>query len=79
MDGRWTAEAAIARIRDAKFRTTRWDGYDSDEVDDFLDAMVAQLSRGESVAAGAPAFTRIRLRPGYRSAEVDALLQELGV
>jgi DivIVA domain-containing protein len=79
MDDRTAAEAAIARIRGAKFRTTRWDGYDADEVDDFLDEMIAQLGRGESVAPGAPAFTRTRLRPGYRVAEVDALLQEFGI
>jgi DivIVA domain-containing protein len=78
MDDRTVAEAAIARIRGAKFRTTRWDGYDADEVDDFLDEMIAQLGRGEPVP-GAPAFTRTRLRPGYRGADVDALLQEFDI
>jgi DivIVA domain-containing protein len=43
MGDQTTAEAAIARIRDAKFRTTRLGGYDDREVDDFLDEMVAQL------------------------------------
>jgi DivIVA domain-containing protein len=79
MDDRTAAEAAIARIRGAKFRTTRWDGYDADEVDDFLDEMIAQLGRGESVAPSAPGFTRTRLRPGYRTADVDALLREFGI
>jgi len=78
MDDRTVAATAIARIRGAKFRTTRWDGYDADEVDDFLEEMIAQLGRGESVAPGAPAFTRTRLRPGYRGADVDALLLEFG-
>ncbi|HEY1670816.1 MAG TPA: DivIVA domain-containing protein [Trebonia sp.] len=78
MDDLTAAEAAIARIRGAKFRTTRWDGYDADEVDDFLDEMIAQLSRGDSVP-GSPVFTRTRLRPGYRTADVDALLREFGI
>ena len=82
MDDQATAAAAIARIRNAKFRTTRLGGYDEREVDDFLDEMVAKLSRGESLIPGSPAFSRVRPRPprpGYRSADVDALLQQLGV
>ena len=73
------AEAAIARIKGAQFGTTRWGGYDEREVDDFLDEMVARLSRGEPVESGSAAFSRARLRPGYRCADVDALLGELGV
>lgn len=33
-------EPVLARIRDAQFRTTRRDGYDEREVDDFLDDVV---------------------------------------
>jgi hypothetical protein len=34
----------------------------------------------ELFSPGSPAFTRARLlRPGYRGADVDALLQQLGV
>ena len=79
MDDRATGEAAIARIKGAKFRTTRWGGYDEREVDDFLDEIVARLSRGEQAGPGSPAFSGARLRPGYRRADVDALLGELGV
>jgi DivIVA domain-containing protein len=80
MDDQATAEATITRIRDARFRTTRWDGYDEREVDTFLEAMIARLNRGEPASPGAaPAFTSTRLRPGYRKADVDALLEELGV
>lgn len=80
MDDQFATQAAIERIRDAKFRTTRWDGYDEREVDTFLDEMIARLDRGESAGGGmAPVFTSTRLRPGYRKADVDALLRELGV
>ncbi len=80
MDDQATLRAAIARIRDARFRTTRWDGYDEREVDTFLDEMIARLDRGEPAGPGAPpVFTSTRLRPGYRKADVDALLRELGV
>ncbi len=72
--------AAVARIRDVKFGTTRWDGYDEEEVDAFLDEMIARLSRGEAADPGvAPEFTSTRLRPGYRKADVNALLREFGV
>ena len=60
--------------------STRWDGYDDVEVDDFLDELVARLGRGEPASRGAaPVFSRTRFRPGYRKADVDALLQSLGV
>lgn len=80
MDDQAAAEATIARIRGVIFRTTRWDGYDEREVDSFLDEMIARLNHGESVAStAAPVFTSTRLRPGYRKADVDALLKELGI
>ncbi|HEX8005526.1 MAG TPA: hypothetical protein VF482_03765 [Trebonia sp.] len=80
MDDQATAEGTIARIGGARFRRTRWDGYGEQEVDTFLDEMIARLNRGESAASrAAPVFTSTRLRPGYRKADVDALLKELGV
>jgi DivIVA domain-containing protein len=80
MDEQATAQATIARIRDARFRTRRWGGYDDRKVDTFLDELIARLDRGESAGLGAaPVFTGARLRPGYRKADVDAFLKELGV
>jgi DivIVA domain-containing protein len=80
MDASATAQATIARIKAAKFLITRWDGYDEAEVDGFLDEVVARLDRGEPAGRGeAPVFSRTRLRPGYRKADVDALLKSLGV
>jgi len=40
-------EPLTARIRNARFRTTRWDGYDEREVDNFLDDAVQALRRGQ--------------------------------
>jgi len=80
MDNQAGAETVIARIRGAIFHVSRWDGYDEQEVDNFLDEMIARLGRGEPVGlGGAPVFTTRRLRPGYRKVDVDALLRELGV
>lgn len=80
VDDQATTQAMISRIRDARFRTTRWGGYDDREVDTFLAEMIARLDRDESVGRGAaPVFTSTRLRPGYRKADVDAFLEELGV
>ena len=80
MDEQATAQATIARIREARFRTSRWGGYDEREVDNFLDELIARLDRGESAGQGpAPVFASARWRPGYRKADVDALLRELGV
>jgi hypothetical protein len=46
-----------------------------DSVDTFLDELIARLDRGESAGLGpAPVFTGARRRPGYRKADVGALL-----
>jgi DivIVA domain-containing protein len=79
MDDEATAQATIARIRDARFRTTPWAGYDITEVDAFLDQLIARLDHSGSIRQGSgPTFTRTRLRPGYRKGEVDAFLRGLG-
>jgi DivIVA domain-containing protein len=67
----------IARISNAQFRTTRTDGYDQREVDDFLDEVVEALRRCER-AAPPPVFTTTRRRPGYNKQDVDALMSEIG-
>jgi DivIVA domain-containing protein len=69
-------EPVIARITDAQFRTTRREGYDEREVDDFLDDVIQALRRGQR--AGPPSgFTTVRLRPGYNKQDVDALVSEI--
>jgi DivIVA domain-containing protein len=71
----------IERIKNATFGTTRFStGYDEEEVDNFLDQIVAVL--GEAGLPG-PAelgnaqFTTVRLRPGYVRRDVDSLLHEI--
>ena len=71
----------IERIRDAKFRTTRLSpGYDDQEVDNFLDRLVATL-RGSGLPDYSEvrniAFARTRLRPGYAMKDVDRFLSEI--
>jgi DivIVA domain-containing protein len=72
----------IERIKNAQFRTTRWSpGYDEEEVDNFLDRLVAILRD-----SGRPAleelrtvqFATTRLRPGYVRQDVDRFLREIG-
>ena len=68
-------EPVLARIRNAQFRTTRRDGYDEREVDDFLDNVVEAL---RAAGHGPPSrFTTTRLRPGYNEQDVDALVGEI--
>lgn len=71
----------IKRIKTATFGTTRLStGYDEEEVDNFLDQLVAVLSE-----AGLPGQSELRnarfattwLRPGYVRQDVDRLLQEI--
>jgi DivIVA domain-containing protein len=57
MDEQATAQATTARIRETRFRTRRWGGYDDREVDNFLDELIARLDRGESAGQGSgPSF-----------------------
>lgn len=71
----------IERIQNAKFRTTRLSPrYNDQEVDNFLDRLVATLG-----GSGLPdysevrniAFGRTRLRPGYALKDVDRFLSEI--
>ena len=68
----------VDRIRISRFGTTRRGGYDEEEVDEFLDRIIHNLMRGERGTlqrlAGEARFTMVRLRPGYRMADVDGLL-----
>jgi DivIVA domain-containing protein len=69
-------EPLTARIRNARFRTTRWGGYDEREVDNFLDDAVQALRRGQP-ADPPPRFSTVRLRPSYNKQDVDALVSEI--
>jgi DivIVA domain-containing protein len=66
------------RIRISRFGTTHRGGYDQKEVDEFLDKITGNLTRGErgtlQQLAGEARFTTVRLRPGYRMTDVDSLL-----
>jgi len=81
MSGMITADEVLA----ARFRSTKFtEGYDQDEVDDFLDRVVATLRAREGgvpadrpVTLGdleAPAFTTTKFREGYAQDDVHALL-----
>ncbi len=76
-----TADEVLA----AKFQSTKFtEGYDRDEVDDFLDRVVATLRAREGGAPAdrpvtvadldAPAFTTTKYREGYAQDDVRALL-----
>ncbi|MEV5408452.1 DivIVA domain-containing protein [Thermopolyspora sp. NPDC052614] len=78
----WFEEQA-ARVERARFRSGRLGmGYNEDEVDAFLDRVVATL-RGATDAPLTPAdvrdarFSTVLLRPGYAIGEVDEFLAEL--
>jgi DivIVA domain-containing protein len=68
----------LDRIGNARFGTTLRGGYDEEEVDEFLDRITDNLTRGErgtlQQLAGEARFTTARLRPGYVVADVDSLL-----
>jgi DivIVA domain-containing protein len=71
----------IEKITNAKFSTVRLSGgYDEEEVDRFLDKLVAVLREGgrlnEAELLNAR-FTVTRLRPGYVKQDVHSLLQEV--
>ena len=71
----------IERIKNVRFSTTRLaPGYDEEEVDTFLDKLVAalsgdgQLDRSELRTVR---FSTTRLRPGYAMPDVDTFLGEV--
>jgi DivIVA domain-containing protein len=73
--------ALIERIRTARFSTT-WlqPSYDEQEVDKFLDKLVADLGEGgrlDLTAVRDVTFSTTRLRPGYTEQEVDDFLDEV--
>ncbi|TDE94851.1 DivIVA domain-containing protein [Occultella glacieicola] len=76
------------QVLNARFQTTRFrPGYDQDEVDDFLDEIVAGLRQAETGQRGtgtlrpdevaAKRFSTTSFRQGYDQAGVDALLREV--
>jgi DivIVA domain-containing protein len=71
----------IERIKTVTFSTTRLSpGYDEEEVDVFLDKLVAALSRDGQIDRSElrdVRFSRTRMRPGYVSTDVDAFLEEV--
>jgi DivIVA domain-containing protein len=71
----------IERIQNAKFRTTRFSpGYDDEEVDNFLDRLVAILRASDLPDYGEVCnteFTTTRRRPGYAMKDVDRFLREI--
>jgi DivIVA domain-containing protein len=75
------AAALIERIRTVTFGTTRLQpGYDEEEVDKFLDKLIADLGddgRLHPDAVRDVTFSTTRLRPGYTEQEVDDFLDEV--
>jgi DivIVA domain-containing protein len=74
-------------VRNVSFSSTKWrEGYDHDEVDDFLDRVEAQLrydGSGRSVkpltaeAVIDQKFRATKFRPGYDQDEVDDFLDRI--
>ncbi len=68
----------VDRIGNSRFATTRWGGYDEEEVDRFLDRVIHSLMLGErgtlEQLAGEARFATSRIRPGYVMTDVDSLL-----
>jgi DivIVA domain-containing protein len=71
----------IERIEKARFSTTRLSGgYDEEEVDTFLDKVIAALSKdgqADQAELRSVRFTMTRLRPGYVIQDVDSFLDEI--
>jgi DivIVA domain-containing protein len=71
----------VDRIVKSKFGTTYRSGYAEEEVDAFLDRIIGKLMQGERgtirTLAGEAQFRMVRLRPGYATADVDSLLEEV--
>jgi DivIVA domain-containing protein len=71
----------IEQIKNAKFGTTRLStGYDEEEVDLFLDKLIAILGesgRPDQAELCNAQFSATWLRPGYARRDVDSLLREI--
>ncbi|WP_223411407.1 DivIVA domain-containing protein [Occultella gossypii] len=76
------------QVLNSQFKPTRFSaGYEQDEVDDFLDRVVATLRQAETgQQTGNPLrsdevtsvrFATTKLREGYDQSQVDALLDEV--
>ncbi|SDD02642.1 DivIVA domain-containing protein [Nocardioides lianchengensis] len=65
------------QISNHRFTPRRREGYDMQEVDRFLDAVVAAVEVGLPVGdlVGRARFTPVRVREGYAMAEVDDFLR----
>jgi DivIVA domain-containing protein len=76
-----TTADLIERIKNATFGTTRFSaGYDEEEVDDFLDKVVAvlgQAGRPDHGELSNAQFRTVRLRAGYAREDVVRLLREI--
>ncbi|PLS29215.1 cell division protein DivIVA [Bifidobacterium parmae] len=72
---------SVDDIRNKTFQTVRFkEGYDVDEVDDFLDKVVDGMKAGRPMTAaelGAQTFHTVRFKEGYDVADVDEFLNEL--
>ena len=71
----------IERIKNAQFRATRFSpGYDEEEVDHFLDRLVAILRESRLPNPDEVRnvqFATRRLRPSYVMGDVDGFLREI--
>ena len=76
-----SAAGLIERIKHVQFGTTRVvPGYDEQEVDTFLDKLVAALSQDGRLDRSElrdVQFSTTRLRPGYQMPDVDSFLEEV--
>ncbi|WGL53439.1 DivIVA domain-containing protein [Nocardioides sp. BP30] len=73
-------ESLAAEVENCRFTPVRLRaGYDTGEVDDFLDDLCRRLRAGEPVAAfvAGARFTPVRMREGYDMGEVDRLLERV--
>jgi DivIVA domain-containing protein len=79
LDARTTG--LIERIKTVRFSTTRLSpGYDEEEVDVFLDKLVAALSQEGQLDRSElreVRFSTTRMRPGYVVPDVNAFLEEV--
>ena len=68
------------RVQESEFTMVRWRrGYSAEEVDDFLDVLVARLLDGEPVAEllDGTRFRQVQGQASYTMSEVDDLLEEV--
>lgn len=75
-----SADGLMQRIRSARFGVTRGPGYDEEDVDTFLERIVATLARGGPLTAAevrGAQFRITRIRPGYVQQDVDNLLEQI--